>query len=351
MRPQVPGKPACTDSRCFRYLEIMAELSAEQRQADAVAVQRRWRDLSVHTYARIVIISALFYYLFHREIGGIVTRWLTDSNWSHGLLIPVFSLYLLNQHKDEILRLRPRPNYLGLVFLICAILFYVFNVVSPSGYGYFRPLSIIATMGVVVLLLGGWGLLRYAWMPVLFLIFAIPLPESYLKSITMPMQQWAASAAAVVLDMVKGLDATANGVIIDVVYKGHRLEPGLSVEEACSGIRLLTAFLALGVLMAYLHERPIWQRMVLLASTAPIAIVCNIVRVTITGFIYIFLDPQYAQGIYHDMLGLAMLPLAFGLYWSLAWFLSNLFVEETESPAVVVRRNSPQVVRRRDKGQ
>jgi exosortase len=127
------------------------------------------------------------------------------------------------------------------------------------------------------------------------------------------------------------MQATASGVVIDVIYKGQRLEPPLNVAEACSGMRLLMAFLALGVAMAYLHYRPAWQRIVLLASTIPIAIFCNIVRVTVTGFIHIFVHPKYAQGIYHDILGLAMLPLAFGLYGFLVWFMSSLFIEEAEA--------------------
>jgi hypothetical protein len=47
---------------------------------------------------------------------------------------------------------------------------------------------------------------------------------------------------------------------------------------------------------------------------------------------------MYAQGIYHDMLGLLMLPLAFGLYGGLAWFMSNLVVEKTVQQEVIVRR-------------
>jgi exosortase/archaeosortase family protein len=101
------------------------------------------------------------------------------------------------------------------------------------------------------------------------------------------------------------------------------------------------AFLALGVAMAYLHYRPIWQRLVLLTSTIPIAILCNVVRVTVTGFIYVLGDPKYAQGIYHDLLGMGMLPLAFGLYGALAWFMSNLFVDEAQMQKnVVVRRRN-----------
>lgn len=297
-----------------------------------------WRALGVHNYVKMFIIGVLFYYLFQHEIYGIVHRWLTDGNWSHGFLIPLFSLYFINQHRDEILRLEAKPNYLGLFFLVCGIVFYPLNVVYLR-YGYLSPLDMIATLGAVVLFLGGWQLVKYMWLPVGFLVFAVPLPARYYVSLTMPMRHLAANVAAVLLSLVRGLEATAHGVVIDVFYNGHRLDPPLNVAEACSGMRLLTAFLALGVAMAYLHYRPMWQRLVLLASTVPIAILCNIVRVTATGFIYILADPKYAQGIYHNLLGLAMLPLAFGMYGFLAWFMSSLFVEqETVAEDIVIRR-------------
>jgi len=287
----------------------------------------------------MAIIGGLLYCLFHKEVWGIVHKWLTDSSWSHGFLIPLFSLYFLNQSKKEILSIQTKPNYLGFLCLVCAILFYVFNIVSPSGFGYFRQVSAVGALGAVVLFLGGWSLLKHTWLPIAYLLFAVPIPEGYYRLATMPMRQWAATAAGATLNLLPRLDATTNGVVIDIIYKGQHLEPGLDVAEACSGMRLLMAFLALGVAMAYLHYRPIWQRLVLLASTIPIAIICNIVRVTITGFIYVLANPEYAQGIYHDLLGMAMLPLAFGLYGLLAWFMSNLWVESTEArpPDVVVR--------------
>ena len=302
-------------------------------------VRTHWRELGVHNYVKLMIIGGLFYYLFHNEIQTIVSKW-SDPSWSHGFLIPLFSLYFINQQKDRILNLRTKPNYWGLVFLIFGIMFYFLNIVSPSGFGYFSPLSVIATLGAIVLFLGGWLLLKYTWLPIGFLVFAVPLPTRYYVSLTMPMQKIAAKIAAVLLNLVNGLEAEASGVVIEVIYKGHRLEPPLNVDEACSGMRLLMTFLALGVAMAYLHYRPMWQRLILLASTIPIAIICNNVRVTATGFIYILIDPRYAQGLYHDLLGLAMLPLAFGLYWLLAWFLSSLFIEETKAVTedVIIRK-------------
>ncbi len=301
--------------------------------------KEEWRELGVHSYVKMLMIGGLFYYLFHNEIGSIVRRWLTDSSWSHGFLIPLFSLYFINQRKKEILNLQTRPNYLGLFFLICGIAFYPLNIVH-FRYGYLRPIGMIATLGAVVLFFGGWRLVKYTWLPVVFLVFAVPLPQRYYVSVTMPMRQLAAKVAAGLLSLVSEMEASASGVVVDVIYRGRRLEPALNVAEACSGMRLLMAFLALGVAMAYLHYRPIWQRIVLLASTIPIAIFCNIVRVTVTGFIYVLVHLKYTQGIYHDILGMAMLPLAFGLYGFLAWFMSSLFIEETEAVAedIVVRK-------------
>jgi len=198
----------------------------------------------------------------------------------------------------------------------------------------------IATIAAIVLFLGGWYLVRYSWLPVSYLIFAVPLPARFYRQITIPMRQLAAQVATVLLNFVPKLEASVSGVVIDVIYKGVKKEPALDVAEACSGMRLLMAFMALGVAMAYLHYRPMWQRLILLATTIPIAIFCNVIRVTVTGFIYILWDPRYAQGVWHDLLGMLMLPLAFGLYGCLAWFMSNIFTEEpiVSSENIIVRR-------------
>ena len=307
---------------------------------DKTAQRHHWRQLGLHAYIKVFIIGGLIGYLFRVEISQIIETWLADSSWSHGFLIPLFSAYFIGRRKEDILSLQARPNYIGLLFLVLVTGFYALNRFSPSGYEYFCRISLIATLGSVVLFLGGWSLIRYTWLPIIFLFFAVPLPDRYYKAMTIPMRQWAATVASGLLNLVPDLETTANGVVIDVFYRGKALEPGLDVAEACAGMRLLMAFVALGVAMAYLHERPMWQRMILLAGTVPIAIFCNIVRVTATGFIYILIHPKYAQGVYHDMLGLAMLPLAFGLYGFLAWFMSSLFVHESDavSENIVIHR-------------
>lgn len=320
-------------------LENTVSFTALNRDSKSHLPKEHWRELSIHVYVKIFIIGVLFGFLFRSEINGIINRWITDSSWSHGFLIPLFSLYFIDQHKHEVLNLQSRPNYLGLLLLVCGIVFHPFNIVHFQ-YGYLRPMVMIATLGAIVLFLGGWRLVKYTWLPIAFLVFAVPLPQRFYNGLTIPMRRWAAAVASGFLNLVPELEASATGVVIDVFYRGQSLEPALDVAEACSGMRLLLAFMALGVAMAYLHERQLWQRLVLVASTVPIAILCNIVRVTVTGFIYILIHPRYAQGIYHDMLGMAMLPLAFCLYGLLALFMANLFIDETDAAAedIVIRR-------------
>ncbi len=311
-----------------------------QRQTDSVNEHpASWMDVGIHTYIKTAVIASLFISLFNVEIYGIVHRWISDSSWSHGFLIPFFSLYFLNQKKKELLTTQFRPNYLGLLFLVLCLIGYPL-IIYRITFGYLKTLIIIPTIGSVILLMGGWKLVRYTWLPTLYLVFAMPLPARLYREITIPMREVAAAVATALLNLVDGIQATASGVVIDVVYKGVRLEPALDVAEACSGMRLLMAFLALGVAMAYLHYRPVWQRMILLCSTIPIAVLSNVIRVTITGFIYILWEPKYAQGIYHDMLGMAMLPLAFVLYGFLAWFMGNLFEDEhtASEDDIIVRK-------------
>lgn len=293
------------------------------------AAEPSWCDLYLHQYIKVLILGILLCVIFNHEIISIVRRWVTDPSWSHGFLIPFFSLYFVNQRKKEILSGEYKPNYFGLFFLVFWFLIHVFNYSIPGfRIGYLISVVPIMVLGSVALFIGGWRLLKYCWLPIFYLIFAIPLPKSIYFQLTNPMRVLAASIASIFLDMVPLVDTIREGVTIEIFYNGQRYEPSLNVAEACSGMRLLMAFVALGVAMAYLHKRSVWQRLVLLVSTVPIAVLCNVIRVTATGFIHVFIGPEYTQGFYHDMLGILMLPLAFILYGFIGWFMSNLVVDE-----------------------
>ena len=152
----------------------------------------------------------------------------------------------------------------------------------------------------------------------------------------MPLRKMASVVASAILNGLPSIDCSHEGVVIHGVHRvieggstAHK-DFSLNVAEACSGMRILRTFIALGVAMAYLEYRPWIHRVVLLASTLPIAVFCNMLRVLITGIFHVYLGHEMSSGTPHMLLGMAMLVVAFGLYGLLAWLMNRLYVEESE---------------------
>lgn len=298
--------------------------------ATARPTRQSWGEL-LHPGAlvQIAILAVLLGLAYRVQLSDrIVYRWIRDPNWSHGWLVPLFSLYFLGTQKDALMRVRLRTNVLGLVVLLASMAVY-FGSLLLLRMGYPQALSIVLAIMGITLFLGGWELLRITWFPIAFLALAIPLPDWTYIELTMPLRVLASNAAAGLLSLIPELDAQRSGVTIDYIFRGVHGRP-LNVEEACSGMRLMMAFVTLGLAMAYLGTRPVWQRVIMVSACIPIAVVCNIIRVTITGCIHVFDIRALASGAPHALLGLAMLPIALGLFALVGYVLKNLFVEVPE---------------------
>jgi len=276
---------------------------------------------------RLVVVVLLLAAIYWQSIRvHLVQRWIHDGNWSHGWLIPAFSLYLLASRRKELAACKPRGNYLGAVILVFSLAVY-FVSAWRLRMSYPQALSMVGAIFGVTLLLGGRQVMRIAWFPICFLVLAVPLPDRVYVAVTMPLREWASSAAAALMPMfVPGLHTDAQAVVIDYVMPGKR--PGtLNVEEACSGMRLMMAFVTLGIAMAYLGDRPLWQRIVMVLCCVPIALFCNTVRVTITGLLIVCDHGDLATGVPHQLFGIIMLLVALALFSLVGYVLAHLFVE------------------------
>lgn len=304
------------------------EAASADASLQAVRPRRRvvrWSELigPVGTW-KIGIIAVLFVLIYFQEIGRLIHMWLNDGDWSHGLLVPVYSLYFVHSRRNELLDAKPKGSYLGLAVLLVAYVFFLFSVAPPS-IGYLRSLSLLTALFGVVLLVAGPRVLKTVWFPILFLIFALPLPGSVMFQLTFPLRWFASQVAAMILEVFTSAHAQAEGVVIVVDHAGEFFK--LNVERACSGMRLMMAFFALGTAIAFLDVRPLWHRLVMLFACLPIALFCNIIRVTTTSILHVFVGREYASGSAHTVLGLSMLLVAFGLFFGIRFILDNLYVE------------------------
>lgn len=306
--------------------------------ADTVATSRDWKPgwsdiLPTTARVRLVVIVALLVAVYGETAWNhLIHRWMNDGNWSHGWLVPVFSLYLLADRRDYFASVQPRPHFLGAVLLLFSLaVFFVTSWVYPMVYP--QIVSIVGSILGLTLLVGGWPVLRVAWFPIVFLLFAMPLPRGLYVELTQGLRALASTLASVIMPLfAPGLYTEAQAVVIDYEFQGR--SGHLNVEEACSGMRLLMAFLTLGVAMAYLGTRPLWQRIGMVCSCVPIALACNTIRVSTTGLFFVYGMDSWATGTPHQVLGIAMLALAFGLFALVGYVLSHLIVEDPEDDSI-----------------
>jgi exosortase len=187
-------------------------------------------------------------------------------------------------------------------------------------------LMFVPCLAAVFLIAGGWKAFRWAAPPIAFLMFMYPLPRVIFDGLLRPLQSIATACSLYALQTL-GVESYRDGnrIMLDKVQMG--------VVDACSGIRMLTIFLALAAAIAMISTtRPWWERLVIVLSAIPIALAVNAARITITGLLYNFnVQNEIAEMILHDAAGLIMMPMALGLLYVECQVLSHLFIDD--SPA------------------
>ena len=227
---------------------------------------------------------------FSGALRELVHRWSVQEEYSHGYLIPFISAWLLWTRREALRANMGRPSWSGLALILLAGVMQIIGKLSAI-YLLSQLAFIIALIGVV-LGFGGYSLLKVTFVPIIFLIFAIPLP--YLIDAALSLRlELISSELGVFFIRIFQIPVFLEGNVIDLgVYK-------LQVVEACSGLRYLYPLMSLGFLAAYLFHAPFWQRAFVFLSTIPITIFMNSFRIGIVGILVNYWGPQDADGLLH----------------------------------------------------
>lgn len=252
-------------------------------------------------------------------------RWISDPQYSHGYLVPLFSVALLVLRRDKAPGLAARADWRGLVVLVAAAAAYV-----AAGYLYIDWLaaaSMIVAAAGLFLLAGGVAALRWAGPAVAFLVFMVPLPFRVETALSGPLRQLATAASTFTLQTM-GLPAFAEGNVI-VLSRGR-----IGVAEACSGLSMLLVFVALAVAVVLLVRRPALDKAVILLAAVPVAVIANVARIVVTGLAQEWGSPELAERLFHDWAGWLMMPFALGLLWLVLRALDRALVRAPERQPV-----------------
>ena len=243
-------------------------------------------------YSSLPIIVALLacFVVFSESLLELVQRWSAQEEYSHGFLIPLIVGWLLWTRRDAIVASIGRPSWAGPVLILIAAAMHI--VGKLSALYMLSQLGFITAVIGVVLGFGGYSLLKVTFVPIIFLIFAIPLPY-FIDAMLSFRLQLISSELGVFFIRLFQIPVYLEGNVIDLgVYK-------LQVVEACSGLRYLYPLMSLGFLVAYFFQAPLWQRALVFLSTIPITIVMNSFRIGIVGVLVNSWGPQDADGALH----------------------------------------------------
>ena len=253
--------------------------------------------------------------------------WQRSDEYSSGLLVPFLAVYILWSRRHNIAQCRIGPSVWGLIAFVAAQAVRLFGLFFM--YGSAERLSIVLTIAALVLLLFGWQLFRKVSTVLLFLCLMLPWPNRVQAAVTIPLQDWATSSAVFCLEMV-GYEVIQEGNVI------HIGDASVAVAEACNGLRMITAFFVISGLVVLLVKRAWWEKLIVLASSLPITLLCNTVRLAITAVFFTVLEGEHWEKIFHDFGGYAMMPLALAAIVAELWLLTKLTTLPDKEEAIII---------------
>jgi exosortase len=268
----------------------------------------------------IIVLAAAVSWAYLPVIQNLFLVWSTDQNYSVGQLVPLIALWFLWHDRKKLQKTEFRYSLWGIAALIFA------QVVRFSGIlfttGSLEWFGFLATIwGLTLLLMGPKAFFKLKWI-LLFLVLMFPLPRMIHFLVSNSLQSISTSSAVFLLELLhSNIKSEGNVIILNDTMR-------VGVIEACNGLRMLTAFIVVASVFAYMVDRPRWQKLTLLISSVPVAIICNIVRLFITSELYLYTSSETAEKFFHDFAGITMMPTAIIILILEMAFLNKLIIPE-----------------------
>jgi exosortase len=285
------------------------------------------------------ILIGLFLFFYYGTIRTLIGTYWNDPDYVHGFFVPLFSLYILWHRREMLPSVPQKGSWWGMAFFA----FWAFVVWSGAYFAYqwFEYLSIVPCLAGIVLFIGGWQVFLWAWPALAFLFFIVPLPGLLSSVLSDPLQR-IGTHLSVILIQTLGIPSISQGNVI-MLRDGQPLE----VAAACSGIKMLMLFFTLCVGAAFIMRKPVWERVLIVVSAPPIAVLANVFRITLTAVLFEMahqwpsvVSKEFADKVFHDFAGLLMMPVALLILLGEMALMSRLMVQPITDRTLVVREAS-----------
>lgn len=266
-------------------------------------------------WASFLFLAALLGFIFYPALNELVSTWGEKEEYSYGYLIPFITLFLIWTKRDVLERIDFPGSWWGVAATAAGIGLFLIGDLS-TFYHIMQYAFLLVLFGLMLAFTGGRAL-KVISLPLLFLLFMIPLPGFVLQKLSTHLQL-ISSEIGVAFIRLFGISVYLEGNVIDLGAMQ------LQVVEACSGLRYLFPLMALAFIAAYFFQARFWKRAVLFLSSIPITIAMNSFRIGAIGIMVEYWGKGMAQGFLHDFEGWAVFMACTGILVVEMWVLAKI---------------------------
>lgn len=279
----------------------------------ANAINPVWK-LPTIGWAVIFFIGALLTFIFYAGIKFLLRQW-EAPEYGYAYLIPAITLFLIWQKKNLLQSTPFVGSWLGLIIAAVGVVLFFLGELSALHI-IIQYALLVVIFGLVLAFAGVQGF-RIIWVPLLLLVFMIPLPGFIYQGLSENLQLLSSSIGVAVIRLF-GISVFLEGNVIDLgTYK-------LQVVEACSGLRYLFPLMTLGFIAAYFFKVSFWKRAVIFLSTIPITVLMNSFRIGMIGVLVDHWGQGMAEGFLHYFEGWVIFMASTGVMVAEMWLLTKL---------------------------
>ena len=278
---------------------------------------RVWKETPL-VWASIAVALLLLMFIFRDGLTVMFGTWGMEE-YSYAYLLPFIVLFLVWQ-KKELLEKIPFPgSWAGLALVVVGVaLFFIGNLATL--YIIIQYAFLLTLAGLVLTYTGGRGF-RLIWVPLLILVFMVPLPSFLFNNLSAQLQLISSQIGVAVIRLF-GISVYLQGNVIDLgVFK-------LQVVDACSGLRYLFPLMTLSFIAAYFFKGAFWKRALLFLSSIPITVLMNSFRIGLIGVTVDNWGPSMAEGILHQFEGWVVFMSCTGVLIVEMWLLAKIGKEK-----------------------
>lgn len=227
--------------------------------------------------------------------------WNPTANQDHSKIVPLIFLGLIWYHRKKIAAAPKQGDNRGLVFIGIGVVLFVLaaRCLQPRLALISLPFLIYGSVFYV------WGkqTARIILFPCAFLIFLVPFGA--IEQATFRLQ-FVITAAIGFLCRLVGLHVDAIGTTLTA--SDNRFN--FMIAEGCSGIRSLTAMAMLTAVYVHVTQDRLWKKIVIFGFSVLFALIGNVGRIFTIVLVARFVNPTFAEGLYHDYSDWLFFPIA-----------------------------------------